>query len=209
MFAHRRSPRWLTVAIAAAGLAACASGRQVYQAAQGFGSSTVVTDQADGDASLVSLSGPQAGSDRILQLSGNVVLPIYQLDDGLTADARVALLGAQAEASLAAATPALLGASVAATTPGTPLAPIVGSGSTPFAIAAQGAGPPGASISAAGATTAVTLTPTDLQGALGASAPATGLVAATPVTAVAGGVIGAASPINAAVGSLPRTLTGR
>ena len=72
---HRRLSRLLMAAAAAAGVAACASGRQVYQATQDYGSPALGTDQADGDAALVSLSGAQVGSDRILQLSGNVILP--------------------------------------------------------------------------------------------------------------------------------------
>ena len=209
---HRRLSRLLMAAAAAAGVAACASGRQVYQATQDYGSPALGTDQADGDAALVSLSGAQVGSDRILQLSGNVILPVYQLDDGLTADARVSLLGARAEASLAAASPTLLGARVAVTTPGAPaapLAPIVGTGPASLSVAAQGTAPPGAGVSATAAATTATLTPTDLQGALGASAPPTGLAAGTPATPVTGGVLGAASPINAALGSLPRPPPGR
>ena len=213
MLARRGLGRWLAIAALASGLAACASGRQIYQTTQDNRSVAVAEAQTSDDAALVSLSGREAGSDQILQLSGNVVLPVYRLDGGLGLDLKVSLAGTPVQASLAA--PALLGGP-----PGLP----VGPGTVPAAVgalqgqtaaaaarvasnavvAAPGLPAPGLAAPSLALAGPGPLAPVDLGGALGSAAPPPGLsVGAT----VSGAVAGAINPINAVVASLPRPAT--
>ena len=203
--------RWLAITALASGVAACASGRQVYQTTQDNGSGTVAGSSTSDDA-LVSMSGREAGSDQILQLSGNVVLPVYRLDGPAGLDLKVALAGAEVQASLAA--PALLDGPPGVIEPGTVPAAVGALQGQAAAAAARVA--PDAAIATPGVASPglaspgltppslaapTTLAAVDLGGGLGSAAPPTGLAVGAPVS---GAVAGAISPINAAVASLPR-----
>ncbi len=200
MSVSRDLGRWLAASAIAASLAACATGRQVYQTTQDPGSAAAA--QIADDSPPVSLSGAEVGSDRILQLSGNVVLPVYRLDDGLGLDVKVAVLGSQVQASLAA--PALLGGGQAAL-PATP----AGTMTTGVAALQGQAVADAARLAPAGSSAPTPLATVDLGGALGSAAPPPGLALGATLNGVTTGVTGAVNPINAAVASLARPPVAR